>query len=151
MSAANDFDFLHGRWTVHHRRLRERGAGATEWQEFDGTAETRSLLGGAANIEEHVIPGQDFAGIALRTFSSATRLWSIYWVSRRKGELEPPVVGGFTDGVGRFEGVDCDAGRLVRVRFLWQPLTSAHARWQQSFSYDDGTSWETNWTMDFRR
>ena len=35
-----DFDFLHGRWFVQHRRLRERGRGLHEWQEFSGTAET---------------------------------------------------------------------------------------------------------------
>ena len=80
-----DFDFLHGRWTVHHRRLVERGRGLDKWQEFAGTAETRPLLGGICNIEEHNIPDQDASGAALRTFDPAANLWSIYWVNGRRG------------------------------------------------------------------
>ena len=151
MSGQGDFGFLYGEWTVRHRRLRERGAGSSQWDEFEGTAETRPLLGGLCNIEEHRIPGRDISGAALRTFDPQAGLWSIYWVSQRTGRLEPPVTGGFENGAGRFEGEDDDRGRPVRVRFLWQPLTPATARWEQSFSYDAGGSWETNWMMDFQR
>ena len=28
----NDFDFLHGTWTVHHRRLRDRMVGSDDWE-----------------------------------------------------------------------------------------------------------------------
>ena len=31
---ANDFDFLEGEWIIHHRRLRERLVGSTEWIAF---------------------------------------------------------------------------------------------------------------------
>ena len=151
MSAATDFDFLHGRWTVHHRRLDERGAGSTNWVEFDGTAETRPLIGGQCNIEEHSIPGTDAEGVALRIFNPVSRQWSIHWVSRRSGVLEPPVVGSFEGGIGRFEGSDVDSGRLVQVHFLWHRITPVSARWEQSFFYNSGESRETNWIMDFSR
>ena len=42
------------------------------------------------------------------------------------------------------------AGRPVKVRFEWlaeQPTP----RWQQSFSYDGGTTWRLNWVMHFTR
>ena len=45
-STKNDFDFLFGRWRVHHRRLRERLAGCNEWQEFDGTSVAQPILNG---------------------------------------------------------------------------------------------------------
>ena len=41
VSGVHDFDFLFGDWQVHHRRLKERLAGSTEWIEFDGTQSTR--------------------------------------------------------------------------------------------------------------
>lgn len=151
MNSRDDFDFLHGRWKVVHRRLRKRGAGSTNWEEFEGTAVNRPLLGGLANIEEHAIVGKDFGGIALRTYSPSSGLWSIYWVSRRDGVLGPPVVGRFSGDVGLFEGVDEDAGRAVEVRFTWLRIEPTSARWSQFFSYDGGTQWEMNWIMDFSR
>ena len=146
-----DFDFLHGNWAVRHHRLAERGRGCGDWLEFHGFAETLPLLDGLCNIEEHRIDGADFSGAALRAFAPARRQWSIYWVSGRAGVLEPPVVGGFSGAVGWFEGADVDGGRPVRVRFKWDRGDPDSPRWEQSFSYDDGLSWELNWTMDFRR
>ena len=48
-SGAGDFDFFIGRWRVHHRRLNERLAGCKDWTEFDGSCETRKILGGLGN------------------------------------------------------------------------------------------------------
>ena len=147
----HDFDFLFGQWTVSHRRLRERHVGSDDWAEFSGTADTRGLLGGISNIEEHIMdpPGQ--SGIALRTLDLARNLWSIRWVSSRDGLLQAPVHGGFERGEGRFEGDDLDEGRPVRMRYLWHRITPKSARWEQAFSTDGGGSWETNWIMDFTR
>jgi hypothetical protein len=149
--AYNDFDFLHGRWIVAHRRLKARGVGSQQWEEFTGSADTRPLLGGLCNVEEHRIEGHDFSGVAIRCFDPTARRWSIYWVSARDGLLQPPVHGGFRDGEGVFEGVDTDSGRPIIARFLWHRITPTSARWEQSFSYDDGKTWETNWIMEFRR
>src|SRR5207244_8679775 len=54
-STKNDFDFLFGRWRVHHRRLRERLAGCNEWQEFDGTSVAQPILGGLGNIDDNLL------------------------------------------------------------------------------------------------
>ena len=146
-----DFDFLHGQWNVTHRRLRARGAGSTDWEQYSGSAETRPLLAGLCNVEEHRIEGQPFSGVALRCFDRAAKQWQIYWVSDRDGLLQPPVHGEFNHGIGHFEGDDVDGDRPVRVRFLWHKVTPSSARWEQSFSYDAGKTWETNWIMDFKR
>ena len=151
MSAIDDFDFLFGCWSVRHRRLRSRGCGCTVWDEFTGTAETRPLLGGLCNIEEHLIAGADCSGVALRTFDRATQLWRIFWVSKRDGVLQAPVHGRFVGAIGEFDGRDVDCGRLVHVRFLWNRGDAQAPRWEQSFSYDAGSSWELNWVMEFKR
>jgi hypothetical protein len=151
VSGAEDFDFLFGCWSVRHRRLRSRGCGCGVWDEFAGTAETRPLLGGLCNIEEHSIAGQEFSGIALRTFDREAQLWSIFWISEHNARLQPPVHGRFAGPLGEFEGRDADGGRLVQVKFIWDRSNPQAPRWQQSFSYDEGATWELNWLMEFER
>jgi len=149
MSGIHDFDFLHGGWIVSHRRLRQRGANCRDWDEVEGSAETRPLLGGLCNVEEHSIPGA--SGVAFRSFDPAAGVWSIVWVSACDGLIQPPVVGSFTADLGHFEGEDRDADKPVRVKFLWNRSDPAAPTWAQSFSYDGGATWELNWTMQFRR
>ena len=147
---AHDFDFLHGRWAVKHRLLKARGAGSGEWVEHPGTAETRPLLGGLCNVEEHLISGRA-SGVALRCYEPAAKRWAIYWVSDRDGLLGPPVYGRFDGNEGLFEGDDMFDGKPIKVRFLWHMLSPHSAKWVQSFSFDGGKSWEPNWVMDFER
>ena len=44
----HDFDFLVGRWRVHHRTLKERLANSHEWIEFEGTLVNQPLMGATA-------------------------------------------------------------------------------------------------------
>ena len=149
--AIHDFDFLRGSWRVHNRRLLKRLQHADEWEEFKAmTPENFAVLDGLGNIDE-LHTEDDPIGMSLRFFNRETGQWSIYWVSHRDGVLQPPVVGGFKDGVGIFEGADVWDGKPIRVRFTWSDITPTSARWQQSFSPDDGQTWELNWVMDFTR
>jgi hypothetical protein len=152
--AVHDFDFLPGTWRVHHRRLKQRLAGSDEWEEFDGTSVAYPLLGGAGNIDDNVLelPGGTYRAISLRSFDPATDRWSIWWLDgRNPGLLDPPVVGGFVDGVGTFVGRDVFDGRPILVRFQWSGIAGPTPRWDQAFSEDDGATWEVNWVMDFAR
>ena len=150
MTGIDDFDFLFGRWSVRHRRLRQRGRGSAEWDEHVGTSETRPLLDGLCNIEEHLIGGSNSSGVALRSFDRSTERWSIYLVSERDGLLQQPVSGSFNGDLGCFEGEDSDDGRPVQVRFVWD-RSDVSPQWNQSFSYDHGATWELNWMMRFER
>ncbi|HUQ09635.1 MAG TPA: hypothetical protein VM146_04915 [Steroidobacteraceae bacterium] len=146
----HDFDFVAGEWSVRNRILRIRGAGCTEWATEAATHSGKLFLGGVANVDEMVFPEPRGRGMAVRTFDVARRQWSIRWVSSRDGIMGPPVVGGFSGARGEFYGIDVCADRPVKVRFVWTRQDDDHARWEQSFSYDDAT-WETNWIMDFER
>jgi len=66
-------------------------------------------------------------------------------------DLQPPVIGSFAKGIGRFEGQDEHEGQSVIARFTWSEITDRSARWEQAFSPDDGKTWETNWIMLFHR
>ena len=145
------FDFLHGRWRIAHRKLKQRHVGSQDWDVFDATATCEPRLGGMVNVEEIAMPERGFSGVSLRSFDLTTGLWSIWWISSLEGRLRPPVTGRFEDGVGLFEGDDEDGGRPVRARYVWSDITPGSARWTQSFSLDDGATWEANWVMDFTR
>jgi hypothetical protein len=147
------FDFLAGRWTVAHRRLRRRLVGDTGWDEFAGLCESRPIVGGLANVDDYLIglPAGAHRAAALRLSDPATRLWSIWWIDGRALRLEPPVRGRFEDGVGLFHGDDALDGRPIRVRFRWSDVTPRSARWEQAFSAGGGASWEINWVMRFER
>lgn len=147
---AHDFDFLAGDWDITNRRLVARGVGATEWEEFSSTMRAALHLGGLANVEEIACPARGWSGMTVRHFDLAARRWSIHWLSSTTGAMDPPVVGGFTGDRGEFYGRDHDAGRPVRVRFVWTRLGPDAARWEQAFAYAGG-AWETNWVMTFRR
>jgi hypothetical protein len=152
--AVHDFDFYMGRWRVHHRRLKERLAGSDEWQEFDGTSEAWSILGGAGNIDDNILelPAGTYRAISLRTFNPTTDKWSIWWLDGRDpSRLDPPVVGGFEDGIGTFVAQDTFNGRPILVRFLWSDITETTCRWEQAFSTDGGETWEVNWVMESTR
>ena len=56
-NAQSDVDFSFGRWKVHSRRLRVRLRGSTVWEEFDGTAFVRPILGGKGNVNEYEAQG----------------------------------------------------------------------------------------------
>jgi hypothetical protein len=146
----HDFDYFQGAWTTQQHRLKARGVGSTDWEDFPATLCMNLYLGGMATVDELYFPTKGWAGLTLRTFDVDKRQWSIYWVSSASGKLEPPVVGGFEGNHGEFYGEDQDAGRAVKVRYTWDEVDRDHARWEQAFSYDDRT-WETNWRADFTR
>ena len=153
MSTARDFDFWHGRWNVHNRRLQERLAGSEEWEEFDATCVARPLLDGMGNEDEFRADyNGGFVGMSFRFFDPETKQWSIYWAdSRRSGVLDPPLFGSFSGDTGVFEGTDTFEGRPILVRFIWSGVTTPTPRWEQAFSEDGGVTWQTNWVMDFTR
>jgi hypothetical protein len=145
----DDFDFLVGNWTVHHRCL----IGST-WQEFEGECSMQKLLGGQANIDENIWEGPSGVNraIAVRVFDPARSAWSISWLDMRwPSTFGPPVIGGFQGDHGVFFGDDELDGRAIQVRFDWFVDAADSCRWQQSFSLDNGNRWETNWHMHFTR
>lgn len=151
----HDFDFLIGRWRVHHRRLKERLANNHEWVEFEGTLAAQQLMDGSANVDDNVfeLPGGISRGVALRSFDAKSQQWAIWWLdgSTPLGPLDPPVRGSFHDGVGTFYADDTFKQKPVRIRFTWSHITPTSCHWEQAFSPDAGKSWETNWVMDFKR
>ena len=151
---SRDFDFLYGTWDVHHRRLAERLKGSTTWEEFDAPMTARPTLGGRGNFDETSMERASgrVEGMTVRFYNPASGEWTIYWADSINGFGSLPMVGKF-DGNGRglLYAHEPFNGRYIFVRFIWTVLASDKARWEQAFSEDGGTTWETNWEMDFTK
>jgi hypothetical protein len=148
---AHDFDYFAGAWTTKQHRLKARGVGSQDWEDFPATLCMTPYPDLPATVDELYVPSKKLAGLTLRTFDGEKRQWWIHWVSSAIGKLDPaPLVGGFQGNHGEFYAPDHDGNRPVKVRFQWDKIDHDHARWQQAFSYDDKT-WETNWIADFTR
>ncbi len=153
LSGVHDFDFLFGAWRVHHRIQRPAGTG--QWVEFDGTCTEAPLMGGAGNVEEHTFerPTGVTYGVAVRAYDPQTAEWAIWWIDSRAphNPMDPPMKGRFKNGVGTFFSESTLDGKPIQVRFIWKNTGSSTARWEQAYSSDGGQTWQTNWSMEFKR
>lgn len=149
----NDFDFLIGNWTVHHRTLKQRLHGSMEWVEFEGTTACKKIINGLGNMDENLIDSTTglVQAITLRLFNPVSKEWSIYWATDKTGILDVPMIGGFQDGVGEFYSQEVFEGRHIYNRFIWSKITANSCQWEQAFSEDGAKTWETNWVMEFER
>ena len=102
---------------------------------MSGSSSSRSakrapILGGLGNVDTFSapqFPGRPgFEGFSLRLFEPETGLWRIWASTVGNGHIDPPVLGRFDDGIGP-------------------------AVWEQSFSFDDGATWDANCTTRHAR
>lgn len=151
----HDFDWEMGTWTTHVRVRRNPLSGqAPDWATYEGTSIVRPLMEGRANFVELSVKGASGAieGGALRLYSPQARQWSLNYASLRNGLLTAPVFGAFDSaGRGVFVGQDQLDGRTILVRFVITRPSANEARFEQSYSADGGSTWETNWIAVDRR
>ncbi len=149
-----DFDWEVGTWHSSVRVLAEPlSESADRWLQFSGTSTVRPLLDRRANVLEFEVSGPDgrIDALNMRLYEPQARRWSLTFVNIRDGLLTPAVYGGFRNGVGKFSGDDQLGGRPIKVRFLIFRPSADEARFEQAFSADGGTTWETNWLAVDRR
>ncbi len=152
-SSKNDFNFLEGKWNIHNKKLRSRLNNSNEWLEFDATHEMRKVLRGIGNVETFyaTIEGKPYEGMGVRLFNPLTRLWSIHWSDSNVGVMEKPVVGSFDKNIGTFFGRDTFIDKEIIVQFKFDATNPCKPVWSQSFSPDNGNTWEWNWYMYFSK
>jgi hypothetical protein len=155
-SSPRDFDFLSGKYLMHNKRLKERLNNSTEWVEFESTDENYGvILNGNGNLDilktdHNLVKGKPYEGLTLRLFDSNTKLWSLYWVDYSSTALDP-VVGSFDGNIGTFYAKDSLRGKQILVEFRWDKTDRDNPIWSQSFSPDNGVTWEMNFTNICRR
>jgi hypothetical protein len=152
----HDFDWELGTWTTRVRVLQNSLSDeAPDWIAYEGTSVVKPLMGGRANFVELSVKGPAGAieGGALRLYNPQARQWSLNFASLRNGLLTAPVFGAFDQsGRGVFIGQDQLDGRTILVRFVITRPSAREAQFEQAYSADGGTTWETNWiAADTRR
>jgi hypothetical protein len=149
-----DFDWEIGTWRSTVRVLAEPlSESADQWLQFAGTSTVRPLLDRRANALEFEVSGPDgrIDALNLRLYEPQAQRWSLTFINIRDGLLTPAVYGGFHNNAGEFYGDDQLGGRPIKVRFLIFRPNADEARFEQAFSADGGTTWETNWMAVDRR
>lgn len=153
---SRDFDPLVGDWDFHLRRLQRPLTGSTEWVEFVGTSKCRNVWDGRAQMDELSVvsrkDGTKLEGLTLRLYNPQTHEWSIYWANGKNPSFSIPTVGRFVDGRGEFYDHEEIERKKVLVRWIWFDLSTGSPKFEQSFSLDEGKTWEANWmTVQERR
>jgi len=143
----HDFDFEIGAWKTHLKRLQRPLTGSTTWVEYDGTTVVRSVWNGRANLVELAVdgPAGHIEALSLRLYNTQSGQWSLNFSSIGSGSLSLPAIGGFKNGRGEFFNQETLNGKAITVRFVIYDITPTSCRFEQSFSDDDGKTWEVNW------
>jgi hypothetical protein len=150
---SHDFDFAHGMWKIHVKKLKAPLKGSKEWNEFSGTSTCRPFWNGLGNLDELVVDGPDgrIDAITVRMYSPTARQWSLNWATKKGASFGVPTVGEFRNGRGEFYDQEAWEGRTIFVRYVWSDITKTSAHFEQAFSDDGGKTWEVNWITDQTR
>jgi hypothetical protein len=131
-----------------------RLTGSSTWVEFGGTSVTRKVWNGRAQLEEfETHAGGHIEGPILRLYNPQTHQWSLYWATSKSGTIGTPTIGKFKNGRGEFYDTEPSGpnGRAILVRFIWSKTDTDSPHFEQSFSDDEGKTWEVNWITDQTR
>ena len=149
----HDFDFNLGTWHTHIKRLEHPLTGSTSWVEMQGTVVVRKVWDGRAELEEIEADGAagHFEGLTLFLYNPEAHQWSEIFSNGKDGTVAQPSIGEFKNGRGEFYDQETYNGRTILVRFVWSDITADSHHVEQSFSDDDGKTWEPNFVATLTR
>jgi hypothetical protein len=87
--------------------------------------------------------------LVVRFFDPRTQQWRIYEADNGNGFNSRPVVGVGKDGCVEGYSHEPWEDKFIFRRVIWSEITATAFHWEQAFSADGGTTWETNWIADF--
>lgn len=142
---AGGFEFEVGRWRSTVSRLAAPLTGTDEWLAYEGLTLVYPLWPDAYAVHLDVSgPAGRLQAFSLRLFDVASDEWLLRTGVPGSASLDPPLRGGFANGVGEFNGPDVFRDEPVLVRLVVRDITSTSARFEQYFSADGGATYELN-------
>lgn len=140
---AHDFDFNFGTWHTHIQRILDPFGGGTHTVTMDGTVTVRKVWNGRAWLEEIAADGPDghWDGTTLFLYNPQSGQWSQAYAGSEDGQLNPPTIGSFHEGVGELYATDTYKGRNVLVRGTWADITPDAHTYTEAYSQDGGKTW----------
>ena len=150
---SHDFDFNIGTWHTHLHTLQHPLTGSKTWDELKGTVTVRKIWGGKASMEEIDAsgPSQHLEGMTLFLYNPQSHQWSQTFASSSDGTLGTPAIGAFKDGRGELIDQEPYNGRAILVRTVWSDIKPNSHHFEQSYSDDNGKTWEPNFVADLTR
>ena len=147
---SHDFDFQTGHWRIHNGRLSRAYRGARSGR--PSRRPRRPSCSARTRQHRSLLTVVLAASSGCRSASSFGARGVEYLLGdNRVDRLLPPVVGLFHRDVGVFYGrQELDGRRTGPVHVVFDHHPNG-ARWEQAFSPDDGTTWESNWVMTLTR
>lgn len=149
----HDFDFNFGTWHTHIKRLQHPLSGAHDWTELEGTVTVHKVWSGKGSVEEIEASGPNgrFEGMTLFLYNPAPHQWSQTFANSNDGTLSQPAIGEFKDGRGELIDQEPYRGRMILVRTVWSDIKPDSHHLEQSFSDDNGRTWEPNFVANLIR
>lgn len=146
----HDFDFEFGVWKTHLKRLLRPLAKSTTWVEYDGTTTVHKVWNGRSNLLELEVDGPKghIEALSLRLYNPEADQWSLNFANSAGGTVATPSIGGFHNGRGEFIDQETFGTRTILVRFVITKVSPTSCHFEQSYSDDEGKTWEVNWIAD---
>ena len=146
----HDFDFEFGVWKTHLKRLLHPLAKSTRWVEYEGTTTVRKVWNGRSNLVELEVDGPTghLEALSLRLYNPEAHQWSLNFANSASGTVGTASIGEFHNGRGEFIDQETFGSRTILVRFVIAKLGPTSCHFEQSFSDDEGKTWEVNWIDD---
>jgi hypothetical protein len=141
---SKQLDFWVGEWEL--TTLGPPGAGVGNKSRnritkiMDGCAVLEQFTGGGAS---------KLNGHSVSAYDRATKQWKQTWVDNTASYLD--FVGGVVDGNMSFWREADRQGKKVKQRMVWKDVKADSLKWLWQSSADGGTTWSTQWEIDYRR
>jgi hypothetical protein len=116
-----------------------------------GTNLIERSVGGRVVVEtfEGHGPRGTLHGMSLSIREGETGPWRQTWVDSSGAYLD--LVGVEADGRISFQQSTIEHGVTIARRMVWLDVTPNACRWEWQRTVDDGTTWTTEWAIDYRR
>lgn len=148
-----DFDFLLGQWKVVNTRLTKWLCDCNDWISFEShhTEQRRNSAPGNIAMHRYVYGNALCERSIVREFDDTDQFWKIVRMDTMSALSMPSLKGTFWRNKGSFLSNGIFDGQEVMVWVEWTRICRNFAYWEQSFSKDNGRTWELNWMMEFHR
>jgi hypothetical protein len=150
---SHDFDFNLGVWHTDIHRVLDPFEGGTKTLDLSGTVTVRPVWGGKAQLEEIEADGPNghWEGLTLFMYNPKAHQWNQTFINSKMGELNPPAIGEFKNGMGELVAADTYQGRAVLVRVLWSEIKPDSHHLEELYSEDGGQSWHAAFIANLTR
>ena len=88
-------------------------------------------------------------GMSVSMYNPQTEMWRQTWVDNQGSYLE--FAGGFADGVMILSRTGARNGEQIIWRMVWYDITESSLDWKYEMSTDDGSTWQSLWSIHYER